>query len=256
MQLGAPPYGTADLEVWIWGDTIRATNLQQHPSVGDTPRIRPVTALTSERMIAASQAPDVLDAVAALADVTVTGLAANQLALYQELREKIPLHFENDQANFHSFIDTDNNLAIERLPSDPDTPDGYARALGVMAERLDAHRNNTGPAGPPATIYHDIGGDARPDTKNIQITKAASVVSVASNIKVLAEIWRVFNAHIPDLEFHTVSDIFNPTVTVPGELFDLHAAVFNELEKESPTSAPTDNSGVAYARHALGMITR
>ncbi len=250
--VGAAPYGSGTLVVWIWGDTVRATTLAEHGEA--TPAIINVR---GERMASAIAAADTAAALSALADVTASDLTSGMLALYIELRTDMVKHMSNDGAAFHGTADSDNIQAIRNLPNDPGSPEGWATALSILATQAGLHMTNSTSTGSfGAQRYHVLsGGDfASPDTTNCLAVRGGSG-QPHLNVMTLAAIRRAWVAHIGDTSFHAFNDTNNPITSTVPPLLALHEAIFDKLCVSSPTGDPLDNPGVAFMRHFNGFAT-
>lgn len=249
--LGSSTFGQAELVLWVWNDTVRATTIKGHGEV--TPAIvKPKT----ERAITAARSTTVATKLAALDGVLSAILVGSLDAMCADLRTELPLHFNNNGGVYHGeaagpLPDDDNDTEIENLPAAPTTPAGLANFVSVVWRRLRNHMSNwDGSAQKP---YHDKGGAVTPDYINALAAGAPGDGDALGTIAALADIYRAYVAHIADTIVHDAADTTNKLTQTLGMIPDLHQAFLDAQRTASPTAPATQNPAVTRLVHSAGF---
>lgn len=234
LRVGSPTRGYAELVVYVWNDTIRPTTTTTHGVISPA-LVNPTTPIAE----AAVGAPTVAVALAALEGASATSLTDDLTDLWDELRTKIPLHF--GAGGFHTNADTANDIAIEDLPPDPSSPEGWSRSIATMARALRQHFTNGGESLAGASRFH-----APADYANLQLLSVPSEsgADLATSFSSLATIHAAYEAHRVDTGPHTAADTTNAITASVDKVLVLNSAFISAMAPLQPTAAPTQNPGV------------
>lgn len=243
LRVGTPSRGYATLCVYVWNDTIRETSVATH-GVSSPQLISATTPIAA----AAAGASSVTTALAALIDSTTTSLTNDLTDLWDELRTKIPLHFNS--AVFHANADSANDTAIEDLPADPVSPEGWSRSIAQMARALRQHFTNGGESLTGASRYH-----APADYENLQLLSVPSEsgADLATAFSSLATIRAAYEAHRADATYHAAADTTNTIAATVDKVLALNAAFVGAMAPLQPTAAANQNPGTVRLA-GLGFI--
>lgn len=236
LDIGLPTVGRATLVVHVWADRVRPTSLALHKE--KTPAlVNPTTPAAA----AAAANSTVQAAVAAFENASISAMTTGLTTLWAELINDIPLHFNNDTDSWHANADDDNDTAIERLPTNPASPEGWARAVSTMAERLRLHFTNSNETTEVAGRYH-----VPADYNNLAIVQGVSPrgANMASVFAAIAGIYQAYSDHINDATIHATAD--GGTHTIAATLsapVELNRAFLAALKPLQPTAADNQNAG-------------
>jgi hypothetical protein len=227
-RLGTGRYGFGDLVLWVWNDTVRFTSVQVHGET--TPAvINPTTA----RAEVAANSSAVETAALNLVDQTTTALMGNIQSLLADMRSEIPLHFNNNAGAYHAVgADTENDSAIENIPLNPSTPEGYAFAARVIAQRLERHMGDV-----------DNDWHTTSDYINAMLTPIpATSADMPSVWAAVADIYRAYEAHrVTTSSIHALQDTTNNLTVTPGNLLILHRDFLDAMQDLQPTAPEEAN---------------
>lgn len=224
-KLGTPA-DQADLVLWIWNDSVRSTTTSTHGEKSPD-----VQNPTSDAARTACASTDVLAAVTALTDSTVTGIIGSPSTISDDFVTKWNAHIAD--VTYHAATDTDN--ALNAGYADAGTLEGLQTFVGESFRMMRRHyTNDTGTSTDGG--YHEL-ARKRHDWTNIPLRDAESAAYPA-----LAEEWRSFEAHRVTISVHSATDTANALSTLPP-LLEVHRLFFAVLASESPTTPPTHASG-------------
>ena len=245
LRVGNPTLGFGELVVHVWNDTVRATSVALHKE--KTPAMNGGTTVVAEAAVGAAAVATAIDL---LPDTTVTSWTSDFVTLFTELRDDIPLHFNNSGAVFHTAADVVNDSAIEDLPDDPKSPEGWARSVSTMATKLRAHLTNDGDSLTGAARYH-----LPADYENLAnlLVPPPSGASMSTVMAALAGCRLVYESHRDDTTYHAIADSTNTIATAAGLLLDVHGAFLAAMSLLLPPSSATQNSGAANLA-GLGFV--
>lgn len=242
-RVGVPEYGTAELVVWVWDDTIRPTTVAVHgektPAVVNA-RGRAETAALSSTVIAA---------LAALENKTASAVVGNLDTLAGEMKTDLVTHMAS--AVFHSAADTTNDDEIRLLNAAPTTPAGHAQFISTVRNALDRHMRNL-----PTSIteVHKVSGNSTPDYANLLIAGAAPNAADPTQILIAyADTFRAYEAHRASTAVHASADGSNVLSTALGELVTLHKTFLEAMRAMSPTAPTTTNEAETTLVHSAGF---
>jgi hypothetical protein len=241
----------ASLELWVWGSTIRETSVSTHGE--STPRI---TSLSTNNARTAAYDANVVSALAALRNVTATTALGDLKALANSMRLVLSVHFST-ASGVHAAADTVNPINAGKWAA-PDSPTGLAKVLVEYAKRFRLHVDTDADdpssggagAGPGTGDWHDIGAGVVVDTENGLIVAAPS--DIASSVVFLADLYRAYEAHRVDTDYHGSADTFSVMPALPP-LLEVPRHFLTALAAIAPTAAPTDNPGITPLVHGAGM---
>jgi len=248
-RLGSGVFGTAELLMWAWNNTVRPTTIKSHGEI--TPAI-----IKPSTVIAETAALDttVATKLAALEDALAPLLIGNLNSLCDDMRTQIPLHFNNNGGVYHNGAppepDIDNDTEIERMTGTPTTPAGFATFASIVWRRLHNHMANW--SGSADTPYHNAGGVFTPDYANALASSQPGDSDMMVTTGVLGDIHRAYMAHIDDVTVHSAQDVTNTLSVALGLILDLHQAFFDAQRKLSPTNPTTRNPGATVLIHGCG----
>jgi hypothetical protein len=111
--------------------------------------------------------------------------------------------------------------------------------------------SNTNGSGIGQATYHD-----NPDNA-IRFAAPGAGTSRLSQMVALADIWRVYEAHVvhypPGLAIHNSFDSVNVPADLPP-LMNIHRLFIEGLESATVTAPETDNPGAAYLAQLGGCV--
>jgi hypothetical protein len=233
-RLGCATRGFATLVVYVFDGTIRETTAPVHgeatPSVVDPTTVAAKTAANDATLVAS---------VAALVDVAASALMPNLGTLVNEMITDIPAHMNNTGGSFHTAPDTDNDTAIENLPGTPGTPDSLAHSARVIMERLTLHQTN---GVDNSDSHHDK--TKGPDYENAIIApRPGSAAGMPAVLGAVADIYRAYEAHRQDSDYHQANDTTNTLATTFDPLLVIHRDFLEAFLPLSPTAPANLNPG-------------
>lgn len=236
------------LALWIWGDTIRATD-----AVGPTGEVTP--ALTAPvnataRAKAAASASAVRTALVALGGVTVATAIGDIGAVVSDFRAKFNAHIAD--ATAHDSADTDNTIDGERgsVGGTYGTEQSLAEVVKHLAQQYQRHATNTDAAnGVGSGDYHDVGGTVA-DWANVPQPLTGNGITDAHFG--LAGLWSAYEAHRVSTTVHDSADATNALASLPP-LLELYRRIAAETNAGSPTAPASENSGAVLMTTAGGM---
>ena len=249
--LGSSTFGQAELVLWVWNDTVRATTVMAHDEL--TPAI---VGPKTPRATTAARSATVATKLAALDGVLSAILVGNLDAMCADLRTQIPLHFNNASGVYHGVAagplpDDDNDTEIETLPSAPTTPAGLANFVSVVWRRLRNHMSNWD--GSAQKSYHYKSSSVTPDYINVLAAGAPGESDALGTIMALGDLYRAYVAHIADATVHDAADTTNTMTQTLGLIPDLHQAFLDAQRTLSPTAPATQNPAVTRLVHGAGF---
>lgn len=245
MECGASP-DVADLVLFVFDDTIRATSLDIH---GETTPVIKGGSTNRANMALATTA--VRTAVSGLVDVTVATAIGTVSTILSEMVTDFNAHL--DEASVHANDDTDNDLD-SGFGSAP-TPAEMARIVTALLRSLRQHLLNDNGQGPGTAGTDPATGDATPDPyhsafdyTNLPLFESASG---PESYRALADIWRSYEAHRANATIHDAADSTNTLTALPA-LLAVHSAFFSQLAAISPTVPDTQTSGAVQLMTQVG----
>jgi hypothetical protein len=244
-RLGSARFGFATLVLYVWADTVRATDNQNHPAVGVTPAI--INPTTEAADLAARDAT-VATSLDALADKTAAALVLDAEDIIEEICDELFLHMTNAGGSYHTVADTDNDdLIRDKVPPATGTKAGIAESVRLIHQYLSDHmRNLPGTAGD----YH-----SELDYANAPaVTAPAGPSDMASTMATLADLHRVYEAHRADATAHAAADSTNVITTALPPLLTLHSDYLDALRQLSPSAPSTANAAAVVLVHSAGFV--
>jgi hypothetical protein len=239
LPLGVSP-NTAQLRVFVWGDTIRPTTVAVHGEA--TPAVVSPTTLTATN---AASATDVLTAVAALANETADDVIGNPASVFSSLRTAYAAHIAN--ATPHAAADTHNTIGAGYAASNPSA---LIRAINRLRQQLRGHQDNLVDRSDPEST--PTAPHTSPDGINQYLTAGAA--DAASAIPALVDAWMVYEAHRVTLSsVHSSADTTN-TGPALSPLMTVHRRFFEALTATTPTVPPSINEGVSTLAQLGGFV--
>jgi hypothetical protein len=236
MKLGTGAHGYADLVLYCWEGTIRQTTIALH---GETTPA--VLSPTSARVEAAVYSSTVAASVAALIDLPVSSLLSKLTNMVAEMIADIPKHMNNTGGAWHTGPgggDSDNDTEIERLPTAPGTPEGFARVARILNQRLSLHMQNGSDGGGGYHAYPDFANaliaDPPPPGSSNMVNAWASI----------ADVYRAYEAHRQDAAVHGTADTVNVLATTLDPLLVIHRDFLEAVLPLSPPAPVVSNPGV------------
>lgn len=232
------PLGTskdfAELTLFVWNDTIRATTLEVHGIV--TPAI-----LNPSSVMAASAIEDtsVSGAVAVLIESTATTIVGNIATVFAGMRDDYQAHIAN--ATHHNAADTTNTIGDGYTAT---TAPGAEDGINALFQAYAGHLSNIVTS--PATAPHDL-----VDGSNGTVTGGAGQ-GAETKIAALADFYIAYSAHIANASIHNSADVTN-TLTALPPLMNLHRYFFEALASQTPTTPTGQNSAVATLAQLAGF---
>jgi hypothetical protein len=226
----------ANLGVWAWNATIRATTADQHgettPVVSyDSPSPKALTAINSS---------DVRANAASLANVAASTALGTIATIVSDMYTKIAAHIIRTSGSTHNAADADNTLKPE-IASSPSVAT-LAESVNALLTCLRRHMlNDKAGEGTGSAAYHKLGGVNKADYVNLPIVKSVSGIEDA--YPALAEVWRAYEAHRVSLSVHGAADTTNTLTALPA-LLAVHEAFFAQLAATSPSTPPAGQSAV------------
>lgn len=237
-QIGANG-DTADLILYVWNDTIRATTKATHGI--KTPRIQnPATS----RAASAIAATAVKTKLQSLVNVTASAAIGTLGTIADDLVTNYNAHLT--ETGVHDTDDTDNSVTTDF--AEAPTLTTLPRIVGELLSKLRRHMTNDGGLGPgtagtdPASgdttpnPYHNNGG-AKSDWTNLPLFESASAQTAYG---ALADFHRAFEAHRTS-SVHDADDTTNTLATLPA-LLQLYSAFYSALAALSPTVPSTQST--------------
>jgi hypothetical protein len=226
---------SAELQVYVWADTVRPTTLEVHGEV--TPAIVNPSSPAAEAAIEASA---VVTAVDALTNQTATTIVGSEATVFASLRDAYQAHVAN--ATFHNAADATNTIGDGYVATSPKASEA---SINELRRQLRAHMANT--VASSATAPHD-----NPDGTNAFVTPGASSDPV-SRIAALVDTWIVYSGHIA-----TASPVHNsadgPNTAPPlSFLMTVHRRFFEALANTSPAAPAATNSAVTTLAQLAGF---
>jgi len=245
-RVGAPGYGFATLNLWVWNATIRATNNTAHAAAGITPSI---TGPSNDKAKTAAQAVTVATALAAMVDITAATALGSPNLVVAELAADIAAHMNNTGGTgSHGTVDSDNDTDLEHLPLTPlpSTPVGYAISMSVIAPALRRHmQNQPGTAGQYHRDY---------DYTNLPVaTVPGSESNMWTVMASVADTYRAYEAHRQDAVAHLAADGLNTITATLGPLLVLHRDFITAMTPAVPTVPTGMNPAVTTLVHTAGF---
>ena len=219
----------AELVLWLWNDSIRATRADTHGE--DSPAIiNP----TSDRARTAAISTDVVAAVTALTDSTVTGVIGDPATISSDFLTVWNAHLAD--VTVHAATDSDNTLPVGLASAG--NPAGLQTFVGESLRRQRRHYTNDTSTGADTGGYHDVSG-LKHDWTNYPVVDAADPAYAA-----LAEQWRSYEAHRVTTSVHSATDTTNTLTALPA-LLEAHRLFFAVLATAAPDTPPTQASGAS-----------
>lgn len=232
---------TADLVVWVWNDTIRATTLATHGE--KTP------AIVGENMSRTARTAAESSAVTTLVDALDGDVAATAVGSLATVVAFIGGYFNDHIArdDIHAAADPLNSISGEFLTGP--SPATLADYANEQSRRLRLHMLNDSGSGVGTCALHVVGASSRADFLNLPIV--TSVGSVADAYPALADLHRSYDAHRQSTVVHTSADTVNVPPALPSVL-KVHSAFLSQIVSASPTVPDTGQTGVvALAQHGF-----
>lgn len=250
-QIGTPADGRAELVLWVWNDTIRATTLELHGE--KTPSLRPVDANPSQKLLAATLNDNVVAALAALANVPVATALGNLSTILAELRTKYTTHAAS--TTYHYATDAVNTITVEYgevggAYASAQSLDGAVRSAITALTRH--YTNDDGGSGVGGESFHQDGSTNNlADWTNVPLDPPGSLDRMGQMMAV-ADLWASFEAHRVNTTIHKVTDTADALTALPA-LLNLLRYFSASLRSTSPTAPAVANSGAVLLVSAAGM---
>jgi hypothetical protein len=247
----------ATLRVYLWNDTVRATNVETHGEA--TPAI--VDAKTA-RIENVCRAANVVTALANLVDQTSSTLVGSGIdGILTNAITNVRAHLADPLTTWHTASDNDNQTTIGYQSAD--NPERMQRALTQLLSDFDAHMRNDNGTGTGTAQYH-INGAGNPITDWVDALLWTACGSQAEATIAVADLWRAYEAHrvrfaSPPAGYlvHLAADATNTLTALPANsVFSVHYAVLVELAKTNPsaTAPATSNPGAQRIAAELGAV--
>lgn len=231
---------TAKLVLWVWHGHIRPTTIGTHGEASPA-----ITEASSKRAVIAAVDPDVLTAVAALANSSVITALGTPVDEFKSVVGVFNQHV-NTVGSVHAET---NNLAK--------CPQMYASATKLTVEgvaalnralRLHLANDENDPAGdigPGSSTAHTAA-----DTANVPIVTGASEDDLVAAV---SDLWRCYETHRVTLSsVHGAADSANDASALPP-LMTVHRYFFAALASTSPSSPPGQSSGATLLAQSAGF---
>jgi len=248
-SIGTPADGRAELVLWVWNDTIRATTLELHGEV--TPSLTPLGATPTARMRAAVLSSSVQTAMAALADVAVATALGNLSTIVANIRTRYEAHRVN--TTYHYATDSANEVLPEyaELGGTYSTAEGLANAARSTRAAFARHYTNDAGAGIGGETYHQDGSSNNlADWANLPLDAPGAADRIGQMMAV-ADLWASYEAHRADTSIHKVADT---TALAPlPALLSLLRYFSAALRNPNPTAPAVENPGALLLVSAAGM---
>jgi len=239
-----PVDNRATLVLWVWDNTIRATNKavqgETSPSIiAQSPTALVKTAIGSTSLTAA---------LAALVDTNCDVATGDLGAFGHNLYNAVGYHYVSTS---HSDDDTDNLIG----PSydSPPTAQAFQELVNTALKSLRQHvTNDTGSAtgdghiGPGTGNYHF---DGLSDRLNVPLYQQVS--SLGEAYGAFVDIARCLDAHQNNLAVHDELDVY--TLTTRTKLMDIHYAFLSVLASLTPSVPAAQSSGVQTLLSTAGF---
>lgn len=233
VRIGHPSFGTAQLIVHVWNDTVRATSKALHGE--KTPAI---VAPTNALALAAAGDASVVAALSALADTNVSSWTSTLPTLFAELATDMAAHFIDETV--HNAIDQVNDTALEDLPGDPSSPEGWGRAASIMARALRGHFTNDGESLTGSSRYHQPADYANLSSVLVPSGTGADRIGMMMTV---AGVYLAYEAHRQDAAIHNAADSTNVIASSLGVFLELLRAFLAALKLLQPAAAAEQNAG-------------
>lgn len=235
LKMGFGP-DTAKLRVYVFNDSVRATNLAEHDIV--TPDL--VEPTTQKARNACTYVGSNIDV---LVDETYTDILGNVNTVFGSLRATLADHMGN--ATAHNGADTYNPLNAAYGASSPAVA---SASISALRRSLESHMSDTDETGPGEGGYHDAS-----DNRTRFAAPGASTDRL-SQMVALSDIWRVYEIHrLTASGVHNSADVTNVAAALPP-LMDLHRQFIEGLETTTPTVPNSINSAAAYLTQMGGFV--
>jgi len=243
--VGAAGFGAAILSLWVWGDTVRATNTLEHETV--TPVIyNPST----DAATIALQSSSVITSVNDLVDSSSSSLLGDLALLCADFQTKVIAHMTNGGGAWHSVADAINAAALARLPSSPTAPQALTAWARELRQSLRNHMEN----GQDPFHSSASGLTEFPDLNNLPASDVAGGTrEMRQMIAVLADAFRAYEDHRVATPSHLIADGTNSMSVALGGLLSLHRNFIEELRSTSGTGAPQLNPGASKLTQLAGF---
>lgn len=249
---------TANLVLYVWNDTIRATDLSSHGEA--TPAI---IEPSSPRAASAMAATAVRSALTALVDVTAATAIGTVSTVVSNIVTKWNAHLT--QASVHQNNDSDNSISNEY--SQAPTPATLADSVSYILNRVRRHYTNDGDFGPgtagtdptadpPDTTtapYHDVAGKGGAVFDYTNMPLFESVGDVGDAYRALADLFRSYEAHRVSTDVHDAADSTNSLTALPV-LLAVHQQFFTQLAAISPTVPDTQSTAAVLLMAQAGAV--
>jgi hypothetical protein len=249
------PVGTgadvADLVLWVWGDTIRATTIAVQGE--KSPAIQ--SASPTPRMLAVIESSTVVSALTALAGVACSTAIGTISSLVSGYVTDWNAHLAD--ATAHEDADADNLLPVgfSVAGNAAELPKFVNEALRKMRQHFtnDAVDGNT-VSGRDSGDYHNVSGKKN-DLTNMPIVE--SVGDTQTAYIGLADLYRCYEEHRVSTTVHDSADSTNVLpVTTTHKLFELHRIVLDILADTNPTAPATRSSGGMLLIQQVGGVEK
>jgi len=243
--LGTTGFGSAILSLWVWGDTVRATNTLEHESA--TPLVyNPSTGAAK----IALQSSSVITSVSGLINSSVSSLIGDLALLCADFQTRVVAHMTNVGGAWHDTADAINSAALSRLPPSPTSPQALTAWARELRQALRSHMENGQDA-----FHSSAGGTTEfPDLNNLPASDlAGGTREMRQMVAVLADAFRAYEDHRVATPSHLISDGTNSMSVALGGLLSLHRNFITELRSTSGTGAPQLNPGASKLTQLAGF---
>ncbi len=242
-----PELGDArgQLVIWIFNDTVRATNVETHgektPAIVNIPSLKARTAALDSAVVTA---------LAALEDQTAVTIRGS----FDTVMDDFITNFENHRANgtFHANADTFNTISNVFKQAQGEV--GFVRATNESRQRFVGHQTNLASGGLPNGDYHSPSSTPSSDWLHRVLSPRAGTFPEA--VTLLGDLMRAYEDHrtqVSNPDLHDSSDTTNVLAARPP-VFDVHEAYSQALSDVATTGAATDNQGAAELVHTGGFV--
>lgn len=240
---------TAELVLWVWDDTIRASSIALHGEV--SPAL--VNASPSTKMRTAMESATVLAALDALAGVAVATAIGDIGTLVSDYLWSWNQHTP-EVATIHAIPGDMHNHIQSGITAT--TPADLIIFVNLALPRMRYHFTNDGTLGMVdfgrnSVDVHEVGGNVKNDQLNMPLVQ--SVAGAGEAYIGLCDLYRCLAAHMLDTTVHTAADASEVLPSTSAtKLLELHKAILAVLASSSPAVPATQSSGAAYLIQLVG----
>jgi len=237
----------AELRLFVLGDTIIGTTVEQHGQV--TPRVE-LGAQATPRARSAAEATATKAAVAALAGITASAALGSLSAVLADLALRYGRHIVRSPS--HAAIDTNNGVTAANYAV-ANSASGLSEGTNLLRAALGRHVRNEDtsatPGGTGSAAYHTAG--ALISWAALPLASLSAGEEPAGLIAALVDLWRAYAAHRVS-SVHTAPDNSNAALALPP-LLEAHRQFLDQLAALSPTNPPTGHSAETLLSSSAGF---